>query len=82
MNSKSYCIAYKKDVYGKVSAVIPLEQVTSAFLNCDLEHELAPIYEETALRPYSMRPLGAKFEKADIEEKSFKTILMDTIEIS
>lgn len=57
-----------------VSAVFPPEQVTSAFLNYDLAHELAKEYDVTVLRPYPTRPIGAKFDNADVEDKSFKTI--------
>ena len=59
-----------------VSAVFPPEQVTSAFLNYDLAHELAKEYDVTVLRPYPTRPIGAKFDNADVEDKSFKTILI------
>ena len=59
-----------------ISAVFPPEQVTSAFLNFDLAHELAKEYDVTVLRPYPTRPIGAKFESADVEDKSFKTILV------
>lgn len=61
-----------------VSAVFPPEQVTSAFLNYDLAHELAKEYEVTVLRPYPTRPIGATFESADVEDKTFKTILIKT----
>lgn len=61
-----------------ISAVFPPEQVTSAFLNYDLAHELAKEYEVTVLRPYPTRPIGAKFESAEVEDKSFKTILVDS----
>ena len=61
-----------------VSAVFPPEQVTSAFLNYDLAHELAKEYDVTVLRPYPTRPIGATFETADVEDKSFKTILVDS----
>lgn len=61
-----------------VSAVFPPEQVTSALLNYDLAHKLAKEYEVTVLRPYPTRPLGAKFENTEVEEKSFKTILVDS----
>ncbi len=61
-----------------VSAVFPPEQVTSAFLNYDLAHELAKRYDVTVLRPYPTRPIGAKFEKAEVEDKSFKTILTNS----
>lgn len=61
-----------------VSAVFPPEQVTSAFLNYDLAHELAKEYEVTVLRPYPTRPIGATFESAEVEDKSFKTILVDS----
>ena len=61
-----------------VSAVFPPEQVTSAFLNYDLAHELAKRYEVTVLRPYPTRPIGAKFDSADVEDKSFKTILINS----
>lgn len=61
-----------------VSAVFPPEQVTSAFLNYDLAHELAKEFRVTVLRPYPTRPIGAKFETAEVEDKSFETILVDT----
>lgn len=61
-----------------VSAVFPPEQVTSAFLNYDLSHELAKRYDVTVLRPYPTRPIGTEFEKADIEDRGFKTILIDS----
>lgn len=61
-----------------VSAVFPPEQVTSAFLNYDLAHELAKEYEVTVLRPYPTRPIGATFESAEVEDKLFKTILVDS----
>lgn len=61
-----------------ISAVFPPEQVTSAFLNYDLAHELAKEYEVTVLRPYPTRPIGAKFESAEVEDNSFKTILVDS----
>ena len=61
-----------------ISAVFPPEQVTSAFLNYDLAHELAKKYEVTVLRPYPTRPIGAKFESAEVEDKSFKTILVES----
>lgn len=61
-----------------VSAVFPPEQVTSAFLNYDLAHELAKEYKVTVLRPYPTRPIGAKFESAEVEDKSFKTILIES----
>lgn len=61
-----------------ISAVFPPEQVTSAFLNYDLAHELAKDYEVTVLRPYPTRPIGAKFDSEDVEDKSFKTILIDS----
>ena len=61
-----------------ISAVFPPEQVTSAFLNYDLAHELAKEYDVTVLRPYPIRPIGATFETADVEDKSFKTILVDS----
>ena len=58
-----------------VSAVFPPEQVTSALLNYDLAHKLAKEYEVTVLRPYPTRPLGAKFENTEVEEKSFRQYL-------
>jgi len=61
-----------------VSAVFPPEQVTSAFLNYDLAHELAKEFQVTVLRPYPTRPIGAKFESVEVEDKSFKTILVDS----
>jgi len=59
-----------------VSAVFPPEQVTSAFLNYDLAKALAKDYDVTVLRPYPTRPIGAKFDKVEVEDKSFKTILI------
>lgn len=59
-----------------VSAVFPPEQVTSAFLNYDLAKALAKEYDVTVLRPYPTRPIGAKFDKVEVEDKSFKTILI------
>lgn len=61
-----------------VSAVFPPEQVTSAFLNYDLAHALAKDYRVTVLRPRPTRPIGAKFESAEVEDKSFETILVDS----
>ena len=61
-----------------ISAVFPPEQVTSAFLNYDLAHELAKEYEVTVLRPYPTRPIGAKFESTGVGDISFKTILVDS----
>lgn len=61
-----------------ISAVFPPEQVTSAFLNYDLAHELAKDYEVTVLRPYPTRPMGVTFESAEVEDKTFKTILIDS----
>ena len=59
-----------------VSAVFPPEQVTSAFLNYDLAHELAKEYDLTVLRPYPTRPIGTTFESAEVEDRSFKTIML------
>ncbi len=59
-----------------ISAVFPPEQVTSAFLNYDLAKALAKAYDVTVLRPYPTRPIGAKFDKVEVEDKSFKTILI------
>lgn len=61
-----------------ISAVFPPEQVTSAFLNYDLAHELAKEYDVTVLRPYPTRPIGAIFNSAEVENKSFKTILINS----
>ena len=61
-----------------ISAVFPPEQVTSAYLNYDLAHELAKEYDVTVIRPYPTRPIGAKFESAEVEDKSFNTILVDS----
>lgn len=61
-----------------ISAVFPPEQVTSAFLNYDLAHELAKKYDVTVLTPYPTRPIGAKFESAEVNDKSFKTIIIDS----
>ena len=59
-----------------VSAVFPPEQVTSAFLNYDLAHELAKEYDVTVLRPYPTRPIGAAFESVEVEDKSYETLLI------
>lgn len=61
-----------------ISAVFPPEQVTSAFLNYDLAHELAKEYDVTVLRPYPTRPIGATFDSSEVEDKSFRTILIDS----
>ena len=61
-----------------ISGVFPPEQVTSAYLNYDLAHELAKEHEVVVLRPRPTRPIGAKFETAEVEDKSFKTILVDS----
>ena len=61
-----------------VSAVFPPELVTSAFLNYDLAKALAKVYDVTVLRPYPTRPIGARFESAEMEDKTFKTILVDS----
>lgn len=61
-----------------ISAVFPPEQVTSAFLNYDLAHELAKEYDVTVLRPYPTRPIGAKFDSAEVNDSTFKTVLIDS----
>lgn len=61
-----------------ISAVFPPEQVTSAFLNYDLAHELAKEFDVTVLRPYPTRPIGAKFDNVEVGDKLFKTILVDS----
>lgn len=61
-----------------ISAVFPPEQVTSAFLNYDLAHELAKKYDVTVLRPYPTRPIGAKFDSAEVNDSTFKTVLIDS----
>jgi glycosyltransferase involved in cell wall biosynthesis len=61
-----------------ISAVFPPEQVTSAFLNYDLARELAKKYDVTVLRPYPTRPIGAKFESAEVNDSTFKTVLIDS----
>ena len=61
-----------------VSAVFPPEQVTSAFLNYDLAHELAKKYDVTVLRPYPTRPIGASFATTDVNDNTFQTILIDS----
>ena len=61
-----------------VSAVFPPELVTSAFLNYDLAKALAKVYDVTVLLPYPTRPIGARFESAEMEDKTFKTILVDS----
>lgn len=61
-----------------ISAVFPPEQVTSAFLNYDLARELAKKYDVTVLRPYPTRPIGAKFDSAEVNDSTFKTVLIDS----
>lgn len=61
-----------------ISGVFPPEQVTSAFLNYDLAHELSKEFNVTVLRPYPTRPIGTSFENAEVEDKSFQTILVDS----
>lgn len=61
-----------------ISAVFPPEQVTSAFLNYDLARELAKKYDVTVLRPYPTRPIGAKFDSAEVNDSTFKTLLIDS----
>lgn len=61
-----------------ISAVFPPEQVTSAFLNYDLAHELAKEYDVTVLRPYPTRPIGATFDTAEVNDSTFKTVLIDS----
>lgn len=61
-----------------VSAVFPPEQVTSAFLNYDLAHELAKEYDVTVLRPHPTRAIGATFDSSEVEDKSFRTVLIDS----
>lgn len=61
-----------------ISAVFPPEQVTSAYLNIDLAHELAKDYDVTVLRPYPTRPIGVLFESAEVDDKSFTTIQIES----
>lgn len=61
-----------------VSAVFPPEMVTSALMNYDLAVELAKEYDVTVLRPFPTRPLGVKFDSTDVENDSFKTILINS----
>lgn len=61
-----------------ISAVFPPEQVTSAALNYDLAHELAKTYDVTVLRPYPTRPIGMQFYNPDVDDSSFKTILINS----
>lgn len=61
-----------------ISAVFPPEQVTSAALNYDLAHELAKTYNVTVLRPYPTRPIGMQFDNPDVDDSSFKTILVNS----
>lgn len=61
-----------------ISAVFPPEQVTSAALNYDLAHELAKTYDVTVLRPYPTRPIGMQFDNTDVDDSSFKTILVNS----
>lgn len=60
-----------------ISAVFPPEQVTSAFLNYDLAHELAKEYIVTVLRPNPTRPIGATFQD-DWSDPDFETVLIDS----
>lgn len=60
-----------------ISAVFPPEQVTSAFLNYDLAHELAKEYDVTVLRPYPTRPIGATFQDG-WSDPDFETVLIDS----
>lgn len=61
-----------------VSAVFPPEQVTSALMNCDLAKELSKEYDVTVLRPYPTRPIGMKFDSAEVDDKSFRIVLIDS----
>lgn len=61
-----------------ISAVFPPEQVTSAALNYELAHELAKTYDVTVLRPYPTRPIGMQFNNPDVDDSSFKTILVNS----
>ena len=61
-----------------ISAVFPPEQVTSAYLNYDLANQLARDYDVTVLRPYPTRPIGVTYESVDVNDNSFKTILLDS----
>lgn len=61
-----------------ISAVFPPEQLTSAFLNYDLAKELAKENDVTVLRPYPTRPIGTVFEYTEVEDKSLKTILIES----
>ena len=61
-----------------ISAVFPPEQVTSAALNYDLAHELAKTYDVTVLRPYPTRPIGMQFDNTDVDDSSFKTVLVNS----
>lgn len=61
-----------------ISAVFPPEQVTSAYLNYDLAKELAKSHDVTVLRPYPTRPLGTEFKSLEMEDKSFRTVLIDS----
>lgn len=61
-----------------ISAVFPPEQVTSAFLNYDLAHELAKKYDVTVLRPYPSRPIGMKFGYTGMDNESFEVVLLDS----
>ena len=65
----------RKKIY-IISSVFPPEQVTSAYLNYDLAKELSKDYDVTVLRPYPTRPIGAVFDSPEVEDKSFKTILI------
>ena len=61
-----------------ISAVFPPEQVTSAFLNYDLAHELAKKYDVTVLRPRPTRPIGAHFENTELTGEPFEVVTVDS----
>lgn len=61
-----------------ISAVFPPEQVTSALMTYDIAKELAKLYDVTVLRPCPTRPIGAHFERTELEREPFETILMDS----
>ena len=60
------------------SAVFPPEQVTSALMNYDLAIELSKQYKVTVIRPYPTRPVGKKYENADLGDVPFQTILVSS----
>ena len=61
-----------------ISAVFPPEQVTSALMTYDVAKELVKSYQVTVLRPHPTRPIGVRFENAELEGEPFETIVVDS----